>query len=763
MNSERPAIRRERMGRLAIIAAVAGASASWVAAHEPKATTAKEAAGKETRAKTGAKEGAAKEQDPARSEGGDIVVTGLSQKDGGQVALPMTILAGDELAHRRQGGLGETLAGLPGVHLDNFGGGASRPVIRGQTLPRIEILSDGANVFDAASVSPDHAIGTDPLLLDAIEIQRGPAAVRYGGNALNGAINLIDGKVPKAMPAGGLTRASEVRYGTGDGEKTVVGRVTAGIGRFAVHAEGARRTSEDYDVPDAYGSDRLRDSFAQAASYGAGASWIASKGYIGAAYTRQTSRYGLPGHSHDGGVCHTHRLDLHCTAHGRIVHPFEGIDDSLPATIDLHSDRIDVRADYDRLLPGLEHVRLRFSHTDYAHQEFDGPVIFSRYTNAVHDGRLELTHVPVLGFTGTLGAQYTNGLFSGLDVSSPNPSLRVNRYRTENTGVFLSERRSFGRLDVEVAARKDWRRLNVVKPFWRDVIFADDLGDPELEREFRERHDRFYARNFPPSRVNPFSASIGATWRFDDGYSAGLSLGRSQRAPGVRELYARNNNLATNSFEVGLARTSIFGGLLPLADPNLVETARSIDLSFTRTGGATEFEVGVFHKDIDDYVFARLISSDGKNRFLFYTPADVRFSGIDGQISHRFGRGSRITIFGDYVDADLTSENDTLPRIPPGRLGARYAFVRGPVAADVEYHHTFRQGRVASYETPTAGYDMLNATVAYRFDIQPGRGVELYVRGTNLTDQLALAHTSFVKDQSPLRGRSVAIGMRHRF
>lgn len=113
----------------------------------------------------------------AQRPSSDIIVTGRSLETE-ETALPVQVLAGDELAHRRQGGLGETLAGLPGVHLDNFGGGASRPVIRGQTLPRIEILSDGANLFDVSSISPDHAITTDPLLLDAIEIQRGPAATR---------------------------------------------------------------------------------------------------------------------------------------------------------------------------------------------------------------------------------------------------------------------------------------------------------------------------------------------------------------------------------------------------------------------------------------------------------------------------------------------------------------------------------------------------------------------------------------------------------
>src|SRR3546814_10881002 len=111
-------------------------------------------------------------------------------------------------------------------------------------------------------------------------ILRGPVATRFGGSAGNVAINLIDSKVPKALPVGGLSGATEVRFGTGDEEKTLVGRVTAGIGPFAVHAEGSRRRSDDYDVPGAFGSDTLRDSFADSASYSFGASWITSKGYL---------------------------------------------------------------------------------------------------------------------------------------------------------------------------------------------------------------------------------------------------------------------------------------------------------------------------------------------------------------------------------------------------------------------------------------------------------------------------------------------------
>lgn len=709
----------------------------------------------------------------------DIIVTGRSL-DKESTALPVQVLAGEDLAHRRQGGLGETLAGLPGVHLDNFGGGASRPVIRGQTLPRIEVLTDGANLFDASSISPDHAITTDPLLLDAIEIQRGPAAIRYGGNATNGAINLIDGKVPKAVPLGGLSGATEVRYGTGDEEKTVVGRVTAGIGQFAVHAEAVRRSAEDYDVPDAYGSDKLRDSFAESTSYSVGASWITSRGYLGAAFTRMSSEYGLPGHSHINGVCHTHGLDLHCEAHGGFEDPFGGSDDHT-AYIKLRSDRVDVRGDYDDLLPGFAYARLRLSYTDYAHDEIDGELLFSRFTNKVYDSRFELTHKPVLGFTGTLGIQYTDGKFGGINVNDlhrPFPDGAYGfdgspDYSTENVGIFLSERRSFGAIDVEAAVRKDWRKMDVGVPTWRSTV------GPELAALFVEWYgadwqavlegedvERFRTRN-PTVRHDPLSASLGATWNVGQGYSLALSYGHTERAPSVRELYARGNNLATNSYELGLVAEVEGFENRGVSAEDILESTDAINLTFRKTDGALGFEIGMFYQDVSDYVFARLIETENgtgvPHNFLVYTAANARFAGIDGQLSYQVTPASRVTVFGDYVDAKLKSENDNLPRIPPGRLGARYEHSAGPLSGDVEYYHTFEQDKVASYEMRTPGYDMLNATVSYRFDLGQARAVELYVRGTNLLNELAFAHTSFVMDQSPLRGRNFVIGMRHAF
>ncbi|MAW91308.1 MAG: hypothetical protein CL575_09785 [Altererythrobacter sp.] len=735
----------------------------------------------------------ASEEEKKQTDGKTIIVTGQSL-GGQEMASPLavTVLSGDDLAHRRRGTLGETLEGLPGVHMDNFGAGASRPVIRGQTLPRIEILSDGANVFDAASVSPDHAIVTDPLLLDAIEVQRGPAAIRYGGSAVNGAVNLIDSKVPKTLPVSGIDGAAEIRYGTSDQEMTTAGRVTGAVGPIALHAEGSRSFHEDYGVPEEFGTDTLRDSFAESSTYAFGASLVIDKGYIGAAYTRQDAEYGLPGHSHANGVCHLHgypfpapgRIDLHCIGHGNYGNPLTN-PDSDTALIDLRSERVDVRGDFADLLPGFSHVRLRGSYTDYQHDEVDGPILYSRYTNEVWDGRIELTHKPLFGFTGTLGVQYTDGTFSGLNLIDlhvpPSQSFGfdgIQNYLTESIGVFLSERRSFGPVDIEIAARKDWRTIatpipgdfyiNLEEEYWG--YYIDTYGDDWREDVEQQRRESFIDAN-PDRKHDPFSASIGATLNVTDAYSIALSLAHTERAPNVRELFADGSSLATNSYEVGLLATEFVSFYLPEElfdyEDDVLERARAVNLTFRKAGGPLEFEVGAFYQDVDNYIFARLLETEfttgQRHDFLLYTTADAEFYGLDGHVSYQLDPGSRIIVFGDYVATNLTDDDDNLPRIPPGRLGARYEYVAGPLSADVEYYRTFEQDEAAAYETPTDGYNMVNATIAYRIDMGEGANLELYARGSNLTNELAYVHTSFVKDQSPLRGRNVVLGIRTQF
>lgn len=649
---------------------------------------------------------------------GDIVVTAspLGQQ-ADDMATPVVTITDDELVHRRQATLGETLAGQPGINFDNFGGGAGRPVIRGQTAPRVQTMTDSANLQDASTISPDHAVTAEPLLLRGIEVLRGPAALLYGGGAIGGAINLLDEKVPTALPEGGIDAIVEGRLGTADDERSAVGGVTVGLGPFALRAEGVYRNTRDYRVPDSFGESRVDGSYNDTNTVTLGASWIGDGGYLGVAYTRQRSEYGLPGHAHEYEDCHPHGISLHCGGHGDEEDDHDHEDEhehdhaDVPI-VKLRSERFDIRSEYRDPLPGFEKVRFRMSFTDYEHDEIEDDEISTTFRNKAHDIRFELTHKPLAGLHGVMGVQHSESQFSALGEEAFLPASE-----TSNTALFLMETLRVGPVRLELAARKEWQRIETT-----------------LDR--RASHD-------------PFSISGAAIWDVDGDYSVALSLARSQRAPNVQELYARGVHLATNTYELGTATLG-------------KETSRSIDLTLRKTAGATTFTIGAYHQDFDDYIYADTLDRFEDFRLVRYTGVDATFTGIDGEVRHRFTPNLAASVFGDYVRARIKDGGGNLPRIPAGRLGGRLDGDWGALSADVEYYRVFSQNRIADFETETPAYDMVNATIAYHVDFGPAKG-EVFVRGTNLTNELAFNHASFIRDGSPLRGRNVVLGVRAGF
>src|SRR3546814_164898 len=129
---------------------------------------------------------------------------------------------------------------------------------------------------------------------------------------------------------------------------------------------------------------------------------------------------------------------------------------------------------------------------------------------------------------------------------------------TEGAALFLTERRSFGRLDVEISARKDWREITI--PFkLENYILPSLLANlPPATLDLATRtYQSVHPRNWPRSKAEPFSASLAGTLNLDDGYSISVSLSRSERMPRDSELYASSTTLATHRFENGLIKGDI--------------------------------------------------------------------------------------------------------------------------------------------------------------------------------------------------------------
>jgi iron complex outermembrane receptor protein len=180
----------------------------------------------------------------------EVIVTGVMRdRASGELAQSVTVVSGDTLDRIRAANLGETLANQLGVSSSYFGAGASRPIIRGLAGARVQMLEDGIDSMDAATVSDDHAVTVEPLAAEQIEIFRGPTTLLYGSGAVGGVVNTVTTRIPTRAPEDGFEGAVEVRGDTvADGSSAAL-RFDGGNARFAWHFDGASRESDDYDIP----------------------------------------------------------------------------------------------------------------------------------------------------------------------------------------------------------------------------------------------------------------------------------------------------------------------------------------------------------------------------------------------------------------------------------------------------------------------------------------------------------------------------------
>ena len=111
-----------------------------------------------------------------------------------------------------------------------MGQGAGRPIIRGLGGDRIRVLEDGIGTFDAAQTSPDHAVPVEPALAQRVEIVRGAASLLYGSSAAGGVVNVDTGKIPKALPEGGIDGAARYSYSTVDNGNEVAAGADVQVG-----------------------------------------------------------------------------------------------------------------------------------------------------------------------------------------------------------------------------------------------------------------------------------------------------------------------------------------------------------------------------------------------------------------------------------------------------------------------------------------------------------------------------------------------------
>lgn len=683
----------------------------------------------------------------------EIIVTAPLEGSRIESLQGVEILRRDDIVESLNGGLGDTLDAQPGIASTFFGAGASRPIIRGLGEDRVRVLQNGIGAIDASTASPDHAVTSDGLDAERIEVLRGAAALAFGGNAVGGVVNVIDQSIPTRQ-VDGMEGAGLLAYsGVNEGIEGAA-NVGFGAGPFALRLSASRRETEDYDIPgfaelhsaeeehdheeeegeeheeeeEAYGT--APNSWTEQSAYSIGGGIVQPWGHLGLAVKRTESAYGLPGHGHGHEEHHDEEEEEDDHEHEEEGAPH----------IELEQTRIEARGDFNISVGPFHRLDFGVQHSDYEHTEFEANgEPGTRFFSDGWEARFEAHHRDDR-HQGVIGVQLTD-----VDFEAIGEEAFIAATNTRDAGVFIVERYDLGGWGLEGGAR-----------FERREIDNQSFGTREFDN---------------------VSGSFGAFVRPAEGWFIGATLARTERAPTAIELFADGPHLATANYEVG--------------NPGLdQETATSFEVSARFNANRFSFEANMFAIDFADYI-ALVDRGD-----VFWLDEETETSGfapdeddpsipeeaevlpvfnfvqrdatfIGGEISARallfeaagFDVSADAAL--DLVNAQFVGGGNP-PRIPPRSLTLGVEAESAHWTGRIEAVDTAAQDRVSEFETPTEGYTFLNASLAWRPGGEAG-AFTLRLDGRNLTDEEGRVHSSFLKNELPLPGRNLRFSVTANF
>ncbi|HWT12997.1 MAG TPA: TonB-dependent receptor [Allosphingosinicella sp.] len=651
-------------------------------------------------------------------------------------------LSGSDLVREMRPQLGETLTRLPGVSATSFGPGASRPVLRGFQGERVRVLVDGIGAIDVSNTSADHAVTIDPITSDRIEVLHGPAVLLFGSQAIGGAVNVFDRRIPRTVPDDPVHIDAIASYGSAAEELAVGSGVDVPLGGGIVfHVDGSYRDSDDLRVggfilapelraeeleraeeeeaeghaeeaAEARGfaalAGRLPNSATETWTAGLGLALIRERGNIGLSVSVFDSRYGVPGRP---GAGHHHEGE---EGEGET----EPGGEEAPVALDLRQYRADLRAEVEAGGGFLERIRVRLAAADYEHTEFEGDEVGTVFRTQGMEGRIEAVQAERGGWRGVVGGQFFVRGFEAIGAEAfvpPNDSSQI--------GLFALQEVELGPLELEGALRLE-----------RAAVSAQSLG---LSRRF-----------------TAFSAAAGASYELAPQVRVGANLSRSERAPSPEELFSNGPHVATQAFERG--------------DPGLSKE-RSLGGEAYVRGVFSGFRLNatVYANRFSDYIFQAATGEEEDGLPVFqYFQSDATYWGVEIGATAPLGyvRHWRLSLDGvaDYVRATIARGGGPVPRIPPLRLLGGLEAESDRIDGRVEVERVFEQDRVAALETPTDAFTLVNASLTWR---PWGRSnpTSLILAANNIFDVDARRHASFTKDFVPLAGRDLRVSARISF
>ena len=575
-------------------------------------------------------------------------VTARRLLERGTEAISQTQITKSDFSSNPTRSVASVLSGVQGVTFSSAGSNVQLPVIHGLRGNRILILNNGLK-HGFQNWGPDHAPEIDLSGVDNITVVKGAAGVRYGPEAIGGAV-IVEGD-PMFFNQPFEASVGTGFHSNGRGYFTQVETGT-GFSNWSYHLGGSLTRFGDRQAPDF----SLTNSGKDEKAFHGGARFESGQVKAKVFYSFVDQELALLRTS----VAESGNLFIRSINADEpvFIRPFSFDINEPKQENQHHLGKVEINWQYSEKAS----LNLRAGRQFNFHKEFDvrrnADLPITDLDLITDDIQLDWKHPDWIGLDGMIGVQ----LFRQSNENNPgtNTTAFIPNYNVQRYSAFLIEGKDFGNNTVEVGLRVDFEDNSVRGRETNQDLFGDEFS--------------FFN----------FTASAGWIHSFSERSQIKTNFGTAWRSPNMAELFSFGQNGFKGTF--GLLRHRFNSENMLRTDQvtRFDESGKSVEKGLK---WVSEWNFSTDHHQIVTTAYSNLIRD-----FIFEKPADIIgtvrgplpifiidqadsfFLGTDVTWKHQYSSRLTGTFGGSYLYSRNIEDSEPLINQPPAKTDYSFSY-----------------------------------------------------------------------------------------
>ncbi|MFZ4520369.1 MAG: TonB-dependent receptor [Bacteroidales bacterium] len=647
-------------------------------------------------------------------ESQEVVITGSGiSTDNSRSSITITPIGRAELFTTPSTNIIDAISAVPGMSEITTGGAVSKPVIRGLGYNHVVTLNEGVRQ-EGQQWGDEHGIEIDQFSADRIEVLKGPASLFYGSDAMGGVINILE---PIHAPLNTIRGEIASQFATNNMMTNNTLMLEGNQNGFTWRARGSYKSAASYKSPPEYVYNSCFNEMNYSAMLGLNKKW----GYSHLHYSRYDATIGMVEGERDSAT------GKFINMNGELV---TGNEERRRTTeLPFQNVKHNKLTSVSNFLFGNNQLRINLGYQNNDRREFstskDEPSLFMHLDTWTYD--VKYTHL----FSSNLELVCGFGGITQINTNKGSEYL-IPAYRMQDLGGFIYLKKSWEKWTLNAGFREDVRWVT------GESLFLDALGLPS------QKGDTI----FPgfKTKFSALSGSAGFTFAPSSILNFKFNLGSGFRAPNIAELGSNGIHEGTLRYEIGN----------PLLKP---ENSLQVDGEVSVGWHLLKITFSGYYNYIANYIYQRNIDNESvikdnkKYEVYRFVQGNSVLKGFELEIDIHPVDELHFENSIDLVSGTNESTSTPLPFIPAlhtvhklrwnfetaktNKFSAPYIEIGGQVH--------FAQNRIDTFETPTPGYFLLDASAGTRLHVA-NQFWTIFISGTNLLNTTYYDHMSRLKE-----------------